>query len=627
MPSGASTTPDKLVVVPGAQVVCLRQRPLQAPASTALPPHELGWKAPHDWPVGHVPQLTLPPQPSPTKPQLAFTWAHVLGMQDGAPQCPATPAPPQVCPPTQVPQVTVPPQPSATIPQLAIPARGRGGKWRARTYASAYVGDPSPSARLVAGAHAAIDEPATAVGKGAAVGRDVRTLAPHALGGATTLAGNAAAATRRGSYESTIVDTAATIGDGTALARARRSLRHRRARRTRDASANVGNRDAATSPDAHPAQSTTPPQPSASFPHLPEHTAEASNGVHPAVPPHWLGAPPPPHVSGAWHPPQSYEAPHPSHEPTNARAYGRLVERAARRARRCPAYVGHLVRTADLPRSADIAVDHAPASVGHFPHLPAQSAKPWAGTHDWVLPQWLGTPPPPHTPLPHAPQSFDCRNRHRPDRTRATAQRKFCDTRHHAAIRRRATREGRRRSEHRRRRTTLPFHIPRNRAGHRSRRRPDHTCRRRPLGASAARSHCWHIGSPVHWRRTIDHSGNRRNQWCCRIHRPRVHSRSPGRGTSSGCRPNRDRHPLRRRRPHTGWGPLHRHRWPVAHTRLPHEMRPPQPSPIGPQLAFARSQVSGSQMELPASEARPSPPHWLKTPAPPQVAGAVHAPH
>jgi len=34
----------------------------------------------HVWPAGQVPQLRMPPQPSPVWPQFAPTWAQVLGV-------------------------------------------------------------------------------------------------------------------------------------------------------------------------------------------------------------------------------------------------------------------------------------------------------------------------------------------------------------------------------------------------------------------------------------------------------------------------------------------------------------------------------------------------------------------
>jgi hypothetical protein len=49
-------------------------------------------------------------------------------------------------------------------------------------------------------------------------------------------------------------------------------------------------------------------------------------------------------------------------------------------------------------------------------------------------------------------------------------------------------------------------------------------------------------------------------------------------------------------------------------------MRPPQPSPIGPQNAPCCPQVRGVQIPL------PSPPHRLGTPPPPQVSGDMQTP-
>src|SRR5262245_5947124 len=61
----------------------------------------------------------IPPQPSPTKPQVAPAAAQVRGVHIGAPHWLATPPPPQVCPAEQVPQLMLPPQPSPIVPQVA----------------------------------------------------------------------------------------------------------------------------------------------------------------------------------------------------------------------------------------------------------------------------------------------------------------------------------------------------------------------------------------------------------------------------------------------------------------------------------------------------------------------------
>jgi hypothetical protein len=68
----------------------------------------------------HEPQLRVPPQPSPTVPQLAFICAHVLGVHGGVPHWLSTPPPPQNCGAVHEPQLRVPPQPSPTVPQFAL---------------------------------------------------------------------------------------------------------------------------------------------------------------------------------------------------------------------------------------------------------------------------------------------------------------------------------------------------------------------------------------------------------------------------------------------------------------------------------------------------------------------------
>src|ERR1700722_1494100 len=81
------------------------------------PPHWLATPAPpHIWPLAHVPQLSVPPQPSGTEPQLSPRAAHVVGVQA---HWLGTPAPPHVWPWAHVPQLSVPPQPSGTEPQLS----------------------------------------------------------------------------------------------------------------------------------------------------------------------------------------------------------------------------------------------------------------------------------------------------------------------------------------------------------------------------------------------------------------------------------------------------------------------------------------------------------------------------
>jgi hypothetical protein len=65
----------------------------------------------------HVPQSSMPPQPSPWVPQLKPSAMQVVGVQD-VPQTLAVPPPPQVMPMGQEPQSMMPPQPSLIFPQL-----------------------------------------------------------------------------------------------------------------------------------------------------------------------------------------------------------------------------------------------------------------------------------------------------------------------------------------------------------------------------------------------------------------------------------------------------------------------------------------------------------------------------
>jgi hypothetical protein len=66
-----------------------------------------------------VPQLKVPPQPSPCWPQLKPSEVHVPGTHAEEPQTPAPPPPPQVAGAAQVPQLAMRfPQPSPAGPQL-----------------------------------------------------------------------------------------------------------------------------------------------------------------------------------------------------------------------------------------------------------------------------------------------------------------------------------------------------------------------------------------------------------------------------------------------------------------------------------------------------------------------------
>jgi hypothetical protein len=75
------------------------------------------WDGPQTrhWVASQVPQVSVPPQPSETVPQVAPCAAHVVGVQ---PHWPGVPPPPQVWGAGQVPQSTVPPQPSGAVPQV-----------------------------------------------------------------------------------------------------------------------------------------------------------------------------------------------------------------------------------------------------------------------------------------------------------------------------------------------------------------------------------------------------------------------------------------------------------------------------------------------------------------------------
>ncbi len=84
------------------------------PQTFAVPP------PPQTWPgTVQSPQLMIPPQPSPTLPQLAPREAHVAGVHVATPpQTFGLPLPPQTSPAVvQVPHVRMPPQPSPAEPQ------------------------------------------------------------------------------------------------------------------------------------------------------------------------------------------------------------------------------------------------------------------------------------------------------------------------------------------------------------------------------------------------------------------------------------------------------------------------------------------------------------------------------
>ncbi len=69
----------------------------------------------HVWPLPQVPQLSVPPQPSPTVPQFLPRLAQVFGVH-GRVQVLFV----HVWPLPQEPQLSVPPQPSPIVPQLPV---------------------------------------------------------------------------------------------------------------------------------------------------------------------------------------------------------------------------------------------------------------------------------------------------------------------------------------------------------------------------------------------------------------------------------------------------------------------------------------------------------------------------
>src|SRR5258708_5484519 len=111
---GAVTVPLIVVVTPlPGHATRLVQRPvhggpLSGPASQ--PPHTLGVPPPPRVSGGvQGPQFTVPPQPSPMKPQFAPTAAHVVGThglpstENESPHTLAMPPPPQICGAVHVP--------------------------------------------------------------------------------------------------------------------------------------------------------------------------------------------------------------------------------------------------------------------------------------------------------------------------------------------------------------------------------------------------------------------------------------------------------------------------------------------------------------------------------------------
>jgi hypothetical protein len=84
-----------------------------APQTPSVPP------PPHDSPDGHVPQASVPPQPSPAGPHRIPSAVQVVGTQHVPPHTLGVPPPPHVSQAAvHVPHESEPPQPSPAGPQL-----------------------------------------------------------------------------------------------------------------------------------------------------------------------------------------------------------------------------------------------------------------------------------------------------------------------------------------------------------------------------------------------------------------------------------------------------------------------------------------------------------------------------
>jgi len=116
----SSKLPQPSPAGPQEMFCCWQLTGVQLPLSVLLPPppHWPGTPPPpHVCGGTQVPQLSKLPHPSPAGPQEMFCCWHVRGVQLGAPHLPATPPPPHVCGATQVPQLSKLPQPSPAGPQ------------------------------------------------------------------------------------------------------------------------------------------------------------------------------------------------------------------------------------------------------------------------------------------------------------------------------------------------------------------------------------------------------------------------------------------------------------------------------------------------------------------------------
>jgi hypothetical protein len=119
----STVPPQPSGAIPHVAPIALHATAAVAGTQAAMPPH-LKWVPPPPQVSGavQVPQLRVPPQPSPISPQLALTMAQVRGVHVPAPDphLNGVPPPPQVSGAVQLPQLTVPPQPSDAMPHVAL---------------------------------------------------------------------------------------------------------------------------------------------------------------------------------------------------------------------------------------------------------------------------------------------------------------------------------------------------------------------------------------------------------------------------------------------------------------------------------------------------------------------------
>lgn len=106
---------------PGVAPTQLEVTPQSLPVRQLCAPHNPGPPAPQACPLGQLPQLSRPPQPSPAGPHCRPSDAQVAGTQPVPVPHRPEPPPPQVCPVLQVPQLSVPPQPLLMVPHLTAP--------------------------------------------------------------------------------------------------------------------------------------------------------------------------------------------------------------------------------------------------------------------------------------------------------------------------------------------------------------------------------------------------------------------------------------------------------------------------------------------------------------------------